>query len=299
MNLFVELRALDEVKALIVIPDEENIADYYELRQQLDILNKDLRDVLNHPTYALPFLQPGRLVRVKHDDMDFGWGCVVNYQKRVGIKVRILSLFLSRFLARFFYFLFFRESLCLQTSHHRNSTSSTFCFTARQEPHLHFRRKGRRQLRLECDHVHLVTMASLLLFLFYWQLLTGSATSESSSPKILNRWKQDSKPSRVCKKSEDASLMGLLCWIQLRIWESLMMRSKSFFGSVLLLMLLSFHKLTFVPYLRKSRFWNPASSRMLCIRIRNLLLFTSNTRQSKRSRPRFEPPRKRFRLLTA
>ncbi|GAA5942156.1 ATP-dependent RNA helicase MTR4 [Sporobolomyces koalae] len=81
-----ELRALDEQRASIVIPDEDNVADYYDLRQQLDILNKDLRDVLNHPTYALPFLQPGRLVRVKHDDMDFGWGVVVNYQKRVGTK---------------------------------------------------------------------------------------------------------------------------------------------------------------------------------------------------------------------
>ncbi|GAA5899914.1 ATP-dependent RNA helicase MTR4 [Sporobolomyces salmoneus] len=81
-----ELRALDEQRASIVIPDEDNIADYYDLRQQLDILNKDLRDVLNHPTYALPFLQPGRLVRVKHDDLDFGWGVVVNYQKRVGTK---------------------------------------------------------------------------------------------------------------------------------------------------------------------------------------------------------------------
>ncbi|SCZ95074.1 BZ3500_MvSof-1268-A1-R1_Chr11-3g03585 [Microbotryum saponariae] len=79
-----ELRVLDEQKAEIVIPDEDNIADYYDLRQQLDLLNKDLRDVLNHPTYALPFLQPGRLVRVKHDDLDFGWGCVVNYQKRLG-----------------------------------------------------------------------------------------------------------------------------------------------------------------------------------------------------------------------
>ncbi|KAL8278381.1 hypothetical protein RQP46_009273 [Phenoliferia psychrophenolica] len=85
-----ELRALDEVRSAIVIPDEESIADYYELRQQLEILNKDLRDVLNHPTYALPFLQPGRLVRVKHDDLDFGWGCVVNYQKRVGIKGKAL-----------------------------------------------------------------------------------------------------------------------------------------------------------------------------------------------------------------
>ncbi|CEQ40954.1 SPOSA6832_02632, partial [Sporobolomyces salmonicolor] len=81
-----ELRTLDEQRASIVIPDEDNIADYYDLRQQLDILNKDLRDVLNHPTYALPFLQPGRLIRVKHDDLDFGWGVVVNYQKRVGGK---------------------------------------------------------------------------------------------------------------------------------------------------------------------------------------------------------------------
>lgn len=86
-----ELRQLDEQRASIVIPDEDNIADYYDLRQQLDILNKDLRDVLNHPTYALPFLQPGRLVRVKHEDLDFGWGVVVNYQKRIGSKGKPLS----------------------------------------------------------------------------------------------------------------------------------------------------------------------------------------------------------------
>jgi hypothetical protein len=83
-----ELKSLDESKLAIVIEDEDTIADYYDLRQQLDILIKDLRDVLNHPTYALPFLQPGRLVRVKHDDLDFGWGCVVNYQKRLGPRVR-------------------------------------------------------------------------------------------------------------------------------------------------------------------------------------------------------------------
>lgn len=75
--------------------DEEAISDYYDLRQQLDILIKDLRDVLNHPTYALPFLQPGRLVRVKHDELDFGWGCVVKYQKRLGPKVRSLVALVS------------------------------------------------------------------------------------------------------------------------------------------------------------------------------------------------------------
>ena len=71
----------------MLIDDEDNIAEYYDLRKQLDILNTDLRDVLNHPTYALPFLQPGRLVRVKVDVIDFGWGCVVSYSKRTGPKV--------------------------------------------------------------------------------------------------------------------------------------------------------------------------------------------------------------------
>lgn len=79
-----ELRQLEHAKAEIQIPDEESISEYYEIRQQLEIQNKDLRDVLNHPTYALPFLQPGRLVRVKHEENDFGWGCVVNFQKRLG-----------------------------------------------------------------------------------------------------------------------------------------------------------------------------------------------------------------------
>ncbi|KAK4052639.1 ATP-dependent RNA helicase mtr4 [Microbotryomycetes sp. JL221] len=86
-----ELRKLDEQRSEILIADEDTVADYYDLRQQLDILNKDLRDVLNHPTFALPFLQPGRLVRVKHEDLDFGWGVVVNYQKRLGPKGKPLS----------------------------------------------------------------------------------------------------------------------------------------------------------------------------------------------------------------
>lgn len=68
------------------MPDEDQIREYYEIRQQLEVQNKDLRDVINHPSYALPFLQPGRLVRVKHDDLDFGWGCVVNFQRRLGEK---------------------------------------------------------------------------------------------------------------------------------------------------------------------------------------------------------------------
>ena len=38
-----------------------------------------MRDVINHPNYCLQFMQPGRLVKIKHKDHDFGWGAVVNF----------------------------------------------------------------------------------------------------------------------------------------------------------------------------------------------------------------------------
>ena len=71
----------------MVIPDEELVEEYYEYRQQLDQMSADFRDVITHPNYSLPHLKPGRLVKIKYQDMDFGWGVVINYQKRLPPKV--------------------------------------------------------------------------------------------------------------------------------------------------------------------------------------------------------------------
>jgi len=70
-----------------VIPDETLVSQYYDYRHQLDQLVADFREVITHPTYSLPFLQPGRLVKVKYEKLDFGWGVIVNYQKRLPIRV--------------------------------------------------------------------------------------------------------------------------------------------------------------------------------------------------------------------
>ena len=43
---------------------------------------RDMRDVINHPNYSLPFMQAGRLIKVKHQSLDFGWGAVVNFVQR-------------------------------------------------------------------------------------------------------------------------------------------------------------------------------------------------------------------------
>jgi ATP-dependent RNA helicase DOB1 len=67
------------------IENEDLVQEYYQLKHQLQIYEQDVRSVVNAPTYILPFLQPGRLVRiVKQKDekiIDFGWGVVINFQR--------------------------------------------------------------------------------------------------------------------------------------------------------------------------------------------------------------------------
>ncbi|TEB25051.1 antiviral helicase [Coprinellus micaceus] len=83
-----ELREEQESQNAIVIPDEDLVSQYYEYRQQLERMNADFREVITHPAYSLPFMRPGRLVKIKHQKLDFGWGVVVNYQKRLPPKNR-------------------------------------------------------------------------------------------------------------------------------------------------------------------------------------------------------------------
>jgi ATP-dependent RNA helicase DOB1 len=77
-----ELRALEQEKADFQIEDEAAIREYYELRKTLDGYAADLQEVITHPNYCLQFLQPGRLVRVKYGEHDYGWGVVVTFAKR-------------------------------------------------------------------------------------------------------------------------------------------------------------------------------------------------------------------------
>ncbi|XP_072920538.1 exosome RNA helicase MTR4 [Hemitrygon akajei] len=70
----------------IEIPNEENVVAYYKIRQQLAKLGKEIEEYLHKPKYCLPFLQPGRLVKVKNEDDDFGWGVVINFNKKSNVK---------------------------------------------------------------------------------------------------------------------------------------------------------------------------------------------------------------------
>ncbi|MCO5599930.1 hypothetical protein L7F22_054037 [Adiantum nelumboides] len=77
-----ELREAKDAADAIIVPQEEETNEYFGLHKQLDELNQNFREITTHPDYSLTFLQPGRLVKIKYEDIDFGWCCVVNYQKK-------------------------------------------------------------------------------------------------------------------------------------------------------------------------------------------------------------------------
>ncbi|KAL8990752.1 MAG: hypothetical protein Q9177_000671 [Variospora cf. flavescens] len=77
-----ERSELEEQMEQMKITDEDTIKEYYDLRKQIDTYSEDMKSVIAHPNYCLPFMQPGRLVRIKYQDLDFGWGAVVNFVER-------------------------------------------------------------------------------------------------------------------------------------------------------------------------------------------------------------------------
>ncbi|KAJ2630557.1 ATP-dependent RNA helicase mtr4 [Coemansia sp. RSA 1290] len=76
---------VDELQAEIAqlqVEDEPAVKRFYDLKTQLELLTADMTKVLIHPSHSLPFLQPGRYVRVNTGGLNFGWGCVVHFQRK-------------------------------------------------------------------------------------------------------------------------------------------------------------------------------------------------------------------------
>lgn len=66
----------------MTIPDEGTIREYYDTRKQIEIFSEDVRAVITHPNYCLHFLDAGRLVEIKWNGMNFGWGIVLGHKPR-------------------------------------------------------------------------------------------------------------------------------------------------------------------------------------------------------------------------
>jgi len=62
--------------------DAGALREYVKLRDAADTLRDELRALVHQPTVVVPFLQLGRLVRVRTPAADYGWGVIVAYHRR-------------------------------------------------------------------------------------------------------------------------------------------------------------------------------------------------------------------------
>jgi hypothetical protein len=138
---YVELHDQELARDAMVIPDEKEVAEYYAVRKQLDQMAADFREIITHPSYSLPFLQPGRLVKIKHGPHDFGWGVIINYQKRLPPKVSLMIILkipaINRTPAS-------RIDLHPKTCHHTSSTFWMYFFIVPQARQWATRKLSRR-----------------------------------------------------------------------------------------------------------------------------------------------------------
>jgi ATP-dependent RNA helicase DOB1 len=77
-ELYKKVQQKQEEYENFVVPEEASIKSYHHIREQLDVLTKKYKSFYTNPQYLRPFLQPGRLIKIKTDEHEFDWGIVIN-----------------------------------------------------------------------------------------------------------------------------------------------------------------------------------------------------------------------------
>ena len=81
-DLYNKVKDLQTLYNAVTIDKYTQISSYHDIREQLERLSSEFRSYLTKPEYLLPFLQPGRLVKVKNENETFDWGIIVNFKKK-------------------------------------------------------------------------------------------------------------------------------------------------------------------------------------------------------------------------
>ncbi|XP_017769968.1 PREDICTED: superkiller viralicidic activity 2-like 2 [Nicrophorus vespilloides] len=63
------------------VENESEVESYYNIRQELDALGVQFRKYITSPKYLIPFLQPGRLIKIKSENDEYDWGAIINFKK--------------------------------------------------------------------------------------------------------------------------------------------------------------------------------------------------------------------------
>ncbi|PRP82873.1 hypothetical protein PROFUN_04736 [Planoprotostelium fungivorum] len=78
-----KIKMLEAKRDDIEIKNENQISNYFELEKTLDQIQSDIRKIIVQPVHILPFLQPGRMIKIIGEgEVEWDWGVVVNFQKK-------------------------------------------------------------------------------------------------------------------------------------------------------------------------------------------------------------------------
>ncbi|XP_053622157.1 exosome RNA helicase MTR4 [Plodia interpunctella] len=81
-DLIDKVKAKQKEYSLLTVEQEHSIAAYCSIRSQLQLLGAQFRSYITRPEYLKPFLQPGRLVKVKTEKYEYDWGIIVNFRHK-------------------------------------------------------------------------------------------------------------------------------------------------------------------------------------------------------------------------
>ncbi|VVC93319.1 unnamed protein product [Leptidea sinapis] len=79
-----KVKAKHEEYSALSIEDNDSIATYCLIHDELEMLGIQFRSFITKPEYLKPFLQPGRLVKVKTEKYEYDWGVIVNFKHKTG-----------------------------------------------------------------------------------------------------------------------------------------------------------------------------------------------------------------------
>ncbi|XP_050666669.1 exosome RNA helicase MTR4 [Leptidea sinapis] len=83
-ELIEKVKAKHEEYSALSIEDNDSIATYCLIHDELEMLGIQFRSFITKPEYLKPFLQPGRLVKVKTEKYEYDWGVIVNFKHKTG-----------------------------------------------------------------------------------------------------------------------------------------------------------------------------------------------------------------------
>lgn len=81
-NLYNDVKQIQTELDSFHIDEEYSISSYYNIREQLDKFSQEYRGYITKQENLLPFLQPGRLIKIENENYSFDWGIVVNFKRQ-------------------------------------------------------------------------------------------------------------------------------------------------------------------------------------------------------------------------